>query len=89
VGGRTINYLLYLKNVEMFTPPMLPDMLNKEYGFQAIKSYLYSLAELEFDVCITGNAAPCTTEPRRKWKAFLDSIDWETNKVTLKATTTN
>jgi len=83
-GGRTVNKLLRLQNVEMFVPPMLPGMLSPSGGFGALKSYLYSLAELDFDVCITGHAAPCTENPRAKWKAFLDSVDWEHNKVTLK-----
>ena len=83
LGGRLINRILRLRNVEMFTPPMFPGML-AEGGFRSLKAYLYSLADLDFEVCITGHAAPCTVEPRRKWKSFLDSVDWERNRVKLR-----
>jgi hypothetical protein len=82
IGGRLINRMLRLHNVEMFTPPIFPGMLSKG-GFRSLKTYLYSLADLDFDVCVTGHAAPCTVEPRRKWKSFLDSVDWERNRVKL------
>lgn len=81
-GGRMVNRLLRINNVEMFTPPMFPRLLSKG-GFRVLEQYLYSLAELDFDVCITGHAAPCTENPRLKWQDFLGSVDWQNNRVRL------